>query len=228
MFGSSSLSFHIVNVFLHCWLVNRFFKFLRLLGHSLVISTVSALLFGLHPVNSESVANCVGRAEILSAHFFLSAVKNRNDSLSSGAFAFLAMMCKEGGIFCLAVLVGIEVFGLLRARRGVSVTTFFSDEFWMFVTSKLMLWMGYLFIFISLRLWILNGTYPIFTPHDNPGTHPRVARPVRYISRFIKELMRQQNLDVMVPSHTTGLSTTGCYSAPRVWRMTGRLAPSHC
>jgi len=171
VFGSSSVSFHFVNVFLHCWLVNRLFLFFRVLRHSVGVTTMSCLLFGLHPLNSESVANCVGRAEILSAHFFLSSIKNRNDSLSSGAFAFFAMMAKEGGIFCLAVLVGLEVFDLLRHRRGSNLANIFNDEFWLFVTSKLMLWMGYLFIFVSLRLWILNGTYPIFTPHDNPGAH---------------------------------------------------------
>lgn len=117
LFGSGPFSFHVVNVLLHAWLVNRFFWFVRYLGLDSSHSFLTVILFGLHPVNSESVANCVGRAEILSAHFFLSAIKSRDDSVLSGAFAFLSMLCKEGGVFSLALLIGIEVALLLRSFR---------------------------------------------------------------------------------------------------------------
>jgi len=163
LFGVSPLSFHAVNVLLHCWLVQRFFSFLLSSGACVSTALVASLLFGLHPLNSESVSNCVGRAEILSAHFFLSAIQSRGDSLSSGGFAFLAMLSKEGGVFSLAVLCGIELVELVSSPRC-------RDEFFQFVC-KVGLWLGYLLIFTSLRLWILNGTYPIFTSHDNPGAH---------------------------------------------------------
>lgn len=167
LFGNSPFSFHLVNVLLHVWLVNRFFWFVRYLGLDAMHSFMTVIIFGLHPVNSESVANCVGRAEILSAHFFLSAINSREDSILSGAFAFLSMLCKEGGVFSLALLVGIEIALLLRSTRSPSI----SSEFWIFVSSKLFLWLGYLLMFTSLRLCILSGTYPIFTPHDNPAAH---------------------------------------------------------
>ena len=161
MFGVSPFSFHAVNVLLHCWLVQRLFSFLLSSGACVSTALVASLLFGLHPLNSESVSNCVGRAEILSAHFFLSAIQSRGDSLSSGGFAFLAMLAKEGGVFSLAVLCGIELVELLSSPKC-------RDDFFQFAC-KLGLWLGYLLIFTSLRLWILNGTYPIFTSHDNPG-----------------------------------------------------------
>ena len=74
----------------------------------------SSLLFGVHPLHSEAVANCVGRAEIISSHFVLSAIIYRDHALSSGIFTFLAMMSKETGVMCLPILVSIEIIRFFR------------------------------------------------------------------------------------------------------------------
>ena len=74
----------------------------------------SSLLFAIHPIHSEAVANCVGRAEIISAHLVLSAIIHRNRPLMSGCYTFLAMMSKETGVMCLTILIAIEIICLFR------------------------------------------------------------------------------------------------------------------
>ena len=69
--GLHPSGFHAVNVTLHAivcllvWLVVQ-----RLFGDA-AVSSCAALLFAVHPVHSEAVANVVGRAEILAALFML-------------------------------------------------------------------------------------------------------------------------------------------------------------
>ena len=108
LFGNSPWSFHLVNILLHLAMVDRVYRFLL----SLVtcdIAFFSSLLFAVHPIHSEAVANCVGRAEIISAHLVLSAIQNRDYPAYSGLYTFMAMMSKETGVMCLAILVALEI-----------------------------------------------------------------------------------------------------------------------
>ena len=43
------------------------------------------------------------------------------------------------------------------------------DRFWDLVTTKVVVWMGFFIAFASVRLLLLQGTYPIFKPADNPA-----------------------------------------------------------
>lgn len=64
----------------------RIFNGYRYSGES---AQFAAILFGIHPLNSESFANNVGRAEVLSAHFMMSAIINREATATSGMYALL-------------------------------------------------------------------------------------------------------------------------------------------
>lgn len=69
LFGSSPISFHVVNILLHaisCFLVFMLIKFLT---SNSKIAFFSFLLFLTHPIHTEAVTLIVGRAEIL-AFFF--------------------------------------------------------------------------------------------------------------------------------------------------------------
>lgn len=108
--------YHAVNVALHaivCWLVWRFAQ--RLFGDA-TLSTWAALLFAVHPVHCEAVANAVGRAEILAALFLLwgllvlvpaRAVPRAGRALGAGALFFAALLSKETAVcyFPVALLV---------------------------------------------------------------------------------------------------------------------------
>lgn len=167
IFGSLPFWFHLINIFLHSWLVFRLHNALVKFGHAESTAFLASVLFGLHPINSESVANNVGRAEVLSAHFILSSIIYREDTVISGTSALLAMLCKEGGVFCLAILVALELIVLLNHRRRGELV--FDTDFLLYFIYKMLFWFSFLLVFISLRLWVLNGTYPVFTPPDNPA-----------------------------------------------------------
>ncbi|KAH8865967.1 Protein O-mannosyl-transferase TMTC3 [Schistosoma japonicum] len=67
------LGYHAVNVILHCVVVFLFFKLcLRYLKRE--SGFVSSILFSAHPIHTEAVTGVVGRAELLSSVFFLSAL----------------------------------------------------------------------------------------------------------------------------------------------------------
>lgn len=166
IFGRSPISFHMVNILLHLFMVDRIYEFLIGVKVKNQTSMIAAILFGLHPIHSEAVANCVGRAEVISSHLVLSAIIHRDQPLISGIFTFLAMMSKETGVMCLLILIAIEIISLFREKDENSSV---EDRFWDLVTTKVVVWMGFFIAFASVRLLLLQGTYPIFKPADNPA-----------------------------------------------------------
>jgi protein O-mannosyl-transferase len=80
-------------------------------------SAAGALLYGLHPVHVEAVANVVGRAELMAATFALMACaawahqwpRNRAGRFAFAALCFaIALLCKESSIVLPGLLVLID------------------------------------------------------------------------------------------------------------------------
>ncbi|MFO0840571.1 MAG: tetratricopeptide repeat protein [Phycisphaerae bacterium] len=104
--GLNAFGFHAVNVGLHAlatwllWLLAR-----RQLRDDLV-AALAALLFAVHPVHVEAVANIVGRAEILAAAFLLLALivllshkpPSAARTLAAAALFLVALLAKETAI----------------------------------------------------------------------------------------------------------------------------------
>jgi len=126
--------FHVVNVLLHaatCLVV--FLLARRLLGPS--VGLVAGLLFAVHPVHVEAVANVVGRAEVLSTLFAVLAVlcyqwdgdlaevgehaSARRIGASLGALAFtgLALASKESAFAIPGLLLLSDLLDADRAGR---------------------------------------------------------------------------------------------------------------
>jgi len=107
--------FHLTNIILHAFLTQLlFYTFKRFLPA--IASLGLALHFAVHPVHTEAVSNCVGRAEILAAIFVLYAYQQKYSEkiipkLMHFSFAILAMLCKETGITILGIVL---VFYALR------------------------------------------------------------------------------------------------------------------
>jgi Tfp pilus assembly protein PilF len=114
--GVNPLGYHALNVALHaivCLLVLALF---RLLTRDEWTAAAAAGLFAALAVHSEAVANVAGRAELLSAAFFLGSLlayaasregkgrPNRLYALSLFACA-LALLCKENAVTLLGVIV---------------------------------------------------------------------------------------------------------------------------
>jgi protein O-mannosyl-transferase len=125
--GLRPAMYHATNVFLHglsCFLFVMLARFIFGQAGQNSINTedrpevwISGLLFALHPVHVEAVANIVGRAELLCAIFFIASFlvyarhdsPTRKDMILSLILCVLAMLSKETGIMSFALLLLYEI-----------------------------------------------------------------------------------------------------------------------
>ncbi len=71
-FGDDPLGYHLLNLLFHALVSLLVFLLLLEMG-AVIPALVGGVLFAVHPLHSEAVANVVGRAELYSAFFFLGA-----------------------------------------------------------------------------------------------------------------------------------------------------------
>src|SRR6266581_3399860 len=82
---------------------------------------VAGMLFAVHPVHVEAVANVVGRAELMAAAFTLLAVYAAVERQSPGwstASWILGLLCKESAAVAPALIATAWALGLGRPSRG--------------------------------------------------------------------------------------------------------------
>ena len=110
IFGSSPISFHVVNILIHA--LNSFLVFclVNYLFKNRFLSYATFLLFLVHPIHTEAVTSIVGRAELLA--FFWSLVTvyffiKKDLLLSSVSFIF-AMFSKEIALMALPIIFYID------------------------------------------------------------------------------------------------------------------------
>lgn len=75
MSGTSTLGYHLTNLLLH--LLNTFLVFLfifMLPGRKVIVATIAAILFGIHPMHVESVAWVSERKDVLYTLFFMASL----------------------------------------------------------------------------------------------------------------------------------------------------------
>ncbi len=113
-FGASAFGFHLANDWLHGLAAVLALLAARVVGLSGAGALAAALLFALHPVQSEAVNSLVGRAEILAFTFvlvsFLLFARKANPVLVGASF-LCALLSKESAIFAL------PLFALYRRDR---------------------------------------------------------------------------------------------------------------
>lgn len=113
--GLAPSGYHLVNLLLHA-LVSILVLALALdLGLPLAAATLAGLLFAVHPVHVEAVANVAGRKELLVTAFALGAVLLHGRGLRRGGLALLAAPLAT----CLAAFskeTGVMTVGLIAAR----------------------------------------------------------------------------------------------------------------
>ncbi len=155
----SPLGYHVGNVLLHvaaCGLVWLFVQ--RLIGDR-VVAGLTALLFAVHPVHVEAVANVVGRAEVLSTVFLLLGfiallpsgalawVRSLRWGLCLPAF-FAAVMAKETAISYLPIALVILAYSQMRHHGRLR---------WPQLTQAAVLLALPLAIYFPLRIYALGG-----------------------------------------------------------------------
>ncbi len=110
-FGSSPVSFHVINIFLHALVSYLIFILFYKLGGK-VTAYAGFLFFTILPIHVEAVTSIVGRAEILSLLFIVTAmllVIQKKYFFASGAF-FLGLLSKEMALTFLPILLFLEFY----------------------------------------------------------------------------------------------------------------------
>ncbi len=139
--GGGGLAFHAVSIVLHivvCILVLALLRRMATPGAALL----GALLFAVHPLHTEVVANVVGQAELIAAAAVLGACLlhiDRTDNVrGSGRTAaivllfVLGLLAKEGAVVLPGLLVALD-FGMSRVRPvRASLQRYAGGQFWLF------------------------------------------------------------------------------------------------
>jgi protein O-mannosyl-transferase len=126
IWGAYPAENHFSNILLFCGCVIALFLFLNLLFSNTVVSFITALLFALHPVHTEVVANIKSRDELLCFLFGFLALKaftgyagsGRLRQLATGSlFLLLSFLSKETVIAFLVVIPLIFFFYINENRK---------------------------------------------------------------------------------------------------------------
>jgi tetratricopeptide (TPR) repeat protein len=136
--GDRPFGYHAVNVALHAAVSALVLLVAAALRLAPGAALAGALLFVVHPVHAEAVANVAGRAELLAAAFFLAALlvfargRDRDDRSRGSALAatavlsFLAMLAKEHAITFVAAAAAFEL--LMRRDPGTPLALFVRER----------------------------------------------------------------------------------------------------
>ncbi|XP_062051007.1 protein O-mannosyl-transferase TMTC1 isoform X4 [Lepus europaeus] len=191
--GMNPFYFHAVNVVLHC-LVTLVLMYTcdKTVFKSRGLGFVTALLFAVHPIHTEAVAGIVGRADVLACLLFLLAFLSYNRSLgpchAAGCFpptaspVFLllslflgtcAMLVKETGLTVFGVCLIYDLFSVCHQQEKPYLTASSNRHFLVTMRpflKRAVLVISYVTVILSLRLWIMGGSMPLFSEQDNPAS----------------------------------------------------------
>lgn len=190
--GFDSIHFHAVNVALHSLVSALFCLVCQALLPRRAQRLLASLLFALHAVHAECVTNTVGRAELLSAVGFFSALLlyrkaiSKRRASSAPALAWLrraaalggtialsggAMLCKEVGLTALLLCAAHDIALFLGApRSGRTVSEAIAVGVRVLVVGSG--GVGLLYVRLDLNGW----RTPQFSPADNTAAFCETAR----------------------------------------------------
>ncbi|XP_022702000.1 transmembrane and TPR repeat-containing protein CG4050-like isoform X2 [Varroa jacobsoni] len=189
--GLQSFGYHLANVLLHAAVSASVLRFSaqwlrindRIIGAA---PFLCALLFAIHPIHTEAVTGVVGRAELLSALFFLwSLMFCEDDSWTSQSISIvmciLATLSKEQGFMAFPLCILLKVIRriplqkLFRSSEHKSILIYLRADSHRYV--------GYLVaatVLLYARYRLMNGELPVFTRFDNPAASS--DRPYRQLT----------------------------------------------
>jgi len=181
--GLDPCGYHLLNVILHLMVTLLFHNVSRNYVNAKT-SFFAAMIFAVHPVHTEAVTGVVGRAELLSAIFFLITLKEYNlcydrspwHLLLACGSSCLAMLSKEVGVTVIGLCIVSELFvkqnihkqflKLLNSKKSMELKM---DKGLLFRLLLLLMTLALLLIF---RIQKLQGaSLPVFTKFDNPASH---------------------------------------------------------
>jgi tetratricopeptide (TPR) repeat protein len=116
--GLEAWSYHLVNVLLHAGASVLVFRLGRLWGLQTVAAGIGALLFAVHPVHVEVVANVAGRKDVLASMFVLAMALSHREAMRRGGWRLViplglyacAMLTKEIGAMGLFLVAAQDAY----------------------------------------------------------------------------------------------------------------------
>ena len=131
IFGTSPVSFHVVNIIIHALVVFMIFLVVDRIADKRV-AILSALLFLILPIHAEDVTSIVGRAELMTLLFSLIALyasMSRRYIWAAIAF-FLALFSKESAVAFVPIWLAWELyFNKSSVREILKKSLFFAVPF---------------------------------------------------------------------------------------------------
>merc|ERR1719272_2898267 len=173
------VGYHVVNIALHAVVCVMFLHAVTRVFGRLDLGFYAALLFTVHSIHTECVANIVGRAEILGGAFVLGSVLLYNSAcgpggkttkllplLGSMAAAAAAMLSKEQGLMVLGVVAAFDVIVKcklhpLDAPKGLVQNAALRNRFLAITLTGVGL--------LAFRMWMMGGGEPIFNENELPA-----------------------------------------------------------
>jgi hypothetical protein len=177
--GLDARVFHGVNVALHALVSLPVFGLIRALALDPAIATATGLLFAVHAVHTEAVANVAGRAELLASLFFLLALhghllreraeRRRAPLCAASLCAYaLALLSKENAVTLIGVILLYDMLYVDRRDEpiGRRVARLLARRFTRVYAGYLLVTLLYLATrYLALR----DGTlFPPVSPFDDP------------------------------------------------------------
>jgi protein O-mannosyl-transferase len=187
-------SFHLVNILLHALATVFVFLLCGIVFKSRSLSFITALLFAVHPIHTEAVANVSGRPELMTALFLVSGwyaferglLRNRTRWFSlAGVLMFSALLSKETAAVFPFMLVGVDI---LTGRFPGRSTR---DPNWL----KYGIVCGIMIMYAVLRISVLGDAVTGHVPHfvDNPvftaTASARIATALGVLLSYIRLLI---------------------------------------
>ncbi|MCZ6652168.1 MAG: tetratricopeptide repeat protein [Planctomycetota bacterium] len=130
LFGDRPLPFHAVNVLLHGAISVAVWWLARRLGASALAGLLAGMLFAVHPIHTEAVANIVGRAELMSIGGMLLAIWFYDRRIRHGAPSGSSRRLPTGRdsilpaarwVFCWGGVLLASAAAIFSKERGVAV-----------------------------------------------------------------------------------------------------------
>ncbi|MCB9849296.1 MAG: tetratricopeptide repeat protein [Phycisphaerales bacterium] len=215
--GLNPLPFHLFNVLLHAaisaggwWLARRF-------GASAGVALFAGLVFAVHPLHTEAVANVVGRGDLLAAGGTLLAVglaligrERASTRARAGLWcaawvaASLALLSKENGIAGLVVVALIAV----RKPAGAQNASHVGRRLVRALVPALVIFAGYLLVRYEVcgaRLSVTGQRVAVANPLDDAPEIARWLTPPALLGRYVAlsisphRLLCDYSLNVLPP-----------------------------
>ncbi|XP_067118207.1 protein O-mannosyl-transferase Tmtc3-like [Centruroides vittatus] len=172
-----AFGYHLVNVVLHAIVCLLYYRICLLFLPSKT-SFIASVLFAVHPIHTEAVTSVVGRAELLSAIFYLFVLRlyitqNRKSAVNwlvwfgIISLSIVGFLCKEQSITVLVVCIIFEFSSLKIPSIKKSPNNLSSFHNKLFRMALLFLASGSI---IWIRISLMGSRLPKFNRFDNPAS----------------------------------------------------------